>query len=179
MIDSVPLIQNVAKDDINTSIIALKKEEKRLEQLIAEADAKIKELNELKVNVSDIVNEVTSGNMHSVSSNAVASELSNYAPLNKGVAFAEITPRTLNTPSLMTSWAKGFYDAGYKFVVFSVNWSEYQSFNYAGAIGFVMFGSSSGRGYGKFRHYSDANFTHSFYWTDTITVSRYSGIKNL
>ena len=76
MIDSVPLIQNVAKDDINTSIIALKKEEKRLEQLIAEADAKIKELNELKVNVSDIVNEVTSGNMYSVTSNAVSEALS-------------------------------------------------------------------------------------------------------
>lgn len=74
---SIPLIQDNQKDSINASLIAIKREEERLQALIAEADKKIAQLNELKVNKSDIVDEVTLNNMQSVTSNAVASELSN------------------------------------------------------------------------------------------------------
>ena len=75
---NIPLIQDVQKDDINTSLIAIKREKEQLASLIATANEKIAELNSLmdtKVNVSDIVNEVTSGNMHSVTSNAVYDSL--------------------------------------------------------------------------------------------------------
>ena len=69
---SIPLIQDNQKDSINASLIAIKREEERLQALIAEADKKIAQLNELKVNKSDIVDEVTLNNMQSVTSNAVA-----------------------------------------------------------------------------------------------------------
>ena len=69
---SIPLIQDNQKDSINASLIAIKREEERLQALIAEADEKIAQLNELKVNKSDIVDEVTLNNMQSVTSNAVA-----------------------------------------------------------------------------------------------------------
>jgi hypothetical protein len=72
---SIPLIQDNQKDSINASLIAIKREEERLQALIAEADKKIAQLNELKVNKSDIVDEVTLNNMQSVTSNAVASAL--------------------------------------------------------------------------------------------------------
>ena len=104
---SIPLIQDNQKDSINASLIAIKREEERLQALIAEADKKreeerlqaliaeadikreeerlqaliaeadkkIAQLNELKVNKSDIVDEVTLNNMQSVTSNAVAQEI--------------------------------------------------------------------------------------------------------
>ncbi len=75
---SIPLIQDNQKDSINASLIAIKREEERLQALIAEADEKIAQLNELKVSKSDIVDEVTSGNMQSVTSNAVAEKLGDY-----------------------------------------------------------------------------------------------------
>lgn len=74
---SIPLVQDNQKDSINASLIAIKREEERLQALIAEADKKIAELNELKVSKSDIVDEVTLNNMQSVTSNAVASALDN------------------------------------------------------------------------------------------------------
>jgi hypothetical protein len=74
---SIPLIQDNQKDSINASLIAIKREEERLQALIAEADKKIAQLNELKVSKSDIVDEVTLNNMQSVTSNAVAQEISN------------------------------------------------------------------------------------------------------
>lgn len=73
---SIPLIQDNQKDSINASLIAIKREEERLQALIAEADKKIAQLNELKVSKSDIVDKVTLNNMQSVTSNAVAEVLS-------------------------------------------------------------------------------------------------------
>ena len=72
---SIPLVQDNQKDSINASLIAIKREEERLQALIAEADKKIAQLNELKVSKSDIVDEVTLNNMQSVTSNAVAEEI--------------------------------------------------------------------------------------------------------
>ena len=75
---SIPLIQDNQKDSINASLIAIKREEERLQALIAEADKKIAQLNELKVSKSDIVDEVTLNNMQSVTSNAVASAFNGF-----------------------------------------------------------------------------------------------------
>ena len=88
---NIPLIQDVQKDDINTSLIAIKREKEQLASLIATANEKIAELNSLmdtKVNVSDIVNEVTSGNMHSVTSNAVSVALDNKLDVSNFVSTA-------------------------------------------------------------------------------------------
>lgn len=65
----IPLVNSNSVDDINTSIIAIKKEMKSSGET---------EVN-VNVNLPDTaipVDEVTSGNMHSVTSNAVATGLS-------------------------------------------------------------------------------------------------------
>ena len=86
---SIPLIQDNQKDSINASLIAIKREEERLQALITEADKKIAQLNELKVNKSDIVDEVTLNNMQSVTSNAV------YESLNTIETYTGISGLTL------------------------------------------------------------------------------------
>ena len=93
---SIPLVRNNTKDAINTSIIAIKKNLERINSLLGLADSSEPDLSglatkqELEDAVSEIndtidevetslqpVDTVTSGNMHSVTSNAVASALSN------------------------------------------------------------------------------------------------------
>ena len=96
---SIPLIQDNQKDSINASLIAIKREEERLQALIAEADEKIAQLNELKVNKSDIVDEVTLNNMQSVTSNAVA------------VAFSKCFPKYANKVLIFSG--KTYYNANY------------------------------------------------------------------
>ena len=89
---SIPLVQNNEKDSINTSIIAIKKNLERINSLLGLADSSEPDLSglatkqELEDAVTEInntidevetslqpVNAVTSGDMHSVTSNAVAS----------------------------------------------------------------------------------------------------------
>lgn len=125
---------------------------------------------------SEITDEVAINNMYSVSSNAVALALQGKAPANAGVSLYYLTPRHLNTASSFTSWVEGLRNQGITFAVFSVGWEEYQSFPYAGAIGYVMIGGSSARAYGQLRGYADANFNRAFYWIDSIETNRYSGI---
>ena len=77
---SIPLINEVNKNDINTSIIAIKKNIERINTLLGlnnteEIDTSIfatkEELEQAETDLAP-VDEVTSGNMHSVTSNAVA-----------------------------------------------------------------------------------------------------------
>jgi len=91
---SIPLIQEPSKDDINTSLIAVRRlidelngAASRLSNLLSEADKKIvalqnetKALEDSKVNKSDVVNDIISGNMNPVTSNAVAN--SNAMPVD-------------------------------------------------------------------------------------------------
>lgn len=128
---------------------------------------------------SEIADVVAIDNMYSVSSNAVARALQGKAPVYEGVRLHYLTPRQLNTASSFTSWVKGLENQGTRFAIFSVGWEEYQSFPYAGGIGYVMIGNSSAHGYGQLRNYSDANFTRAFYWTDSIATNRYSGIVGI
>ena len=77
---SIPLIQKPEKDDINTSIIAIKRNIERINMLLGLVDNDSPDLSgfatkqELQDAVTELqpVDEVTSGNMHSVTSNAVA-----------------------------------------------------------------------------------------------------------
>ena len=72
---SIPLVQNNEKDSINTSIIAIKRNIERINMLLGLSNSEEIDTSEF-VKKSDIVDEVTVGNMHSVSSNAVAKALS-------------------------------------------------------------------------------------------------------
>lgn len=88
---SIPLVQDNQKDSINASLIAIKREEERLQALIAEADKKIAQLNELKVSKSDIVDEVTLNNMQSVTSNAVARAMNTWVDISSQVSLSFIS----------------------------------------------------------------------------------------
>jgi hypothetical protein len=80
---SIPLIQKPEKDDINTSIIAIKRNIERINMLLGLVDNDSPDLSgfatkqELQDAVTELqpVDEVTVGNMHSVTSNAVAEAL--------------------------------------------------------------------------------------------------------
>ena len=91
---SIPLVRNNTKDAINTSIIAIKKNLERINSLLGLADSSDPDLSglatkqELENAVTEInntidevetslqpVDSVTSGNMQSVTSNAVAQAL--------------------------------------------------------------------------------------------------------
>lgn len=91
---SIPLVQNNEKDSINTSIIAIKKNLERINSFLGLADSSEPDLSGLatKQELEDAVTEinntidevetslqpvdtVTSGDMHSVTSNAVSSAL--------------------------------------------------------------------------------------------------------
>ena len=77
---SIPLIQKPEKDDINTSIIAIKRNIERINMLLGLVDNDSPDLSgfatkqELQDAVTELqpVDEVTIGNMQSVTSNAVA-----------------------------------------------------------------------------------------------------------
>lgn len=80
---SIPLVQEATKDAINTSIIAIKRNIERINMLLGLVDNDSPDLSgfatkqELQDAVTELqpVDEVTVGNMHSVTSNAVAVEL--------------------------------------------------------------------------------------------------------
>ena len=77
---SIPLIQKPDKDDINTSIIAIKRNIERINMLLGLSNSEeidtsmFATKDELQQAVTDLqpVNEVAVDNMHSVTSNAVA-----------------------------------------------------------------------------------------------------------
>ena len=77
---SIPLVQEATKDAINTSIIAIKRNIERINMLLGLMDSGSPDLSglatkqELQDAITELtpVDEVTVGNMHSVTSNAVA-----------------------------------------------------------------------------------------------------------
>ena len=92
---SIPLVQNNEKDSINTSIIAIKRNIERINMLLGLVDSGSPDLSglatkqELEDAITQVetdlapVDEVTSGNMQSVTSNAVAGALENGTEANK------------------------------------------------------------------------------------------------
>ena len=85
---SIPLVKNNEKDSINTSIIAIKRNIERINMLLGLVDSGSPDLSglatkqELQDAITQVetdlapVDEVTSGNMQSVTSNAVSKALS-------------------------------------------------------------------------------------------------------
>ena len=71
---SIPLVQNNEKDSINTSIIAIKRNIERINMLLGLSNSEEIDTSEF-IKKSDIVDEVTVGEMQSVTSNAVANLL--------------------------------------------------------------------------------------------------------
>lgn len=67
---SIPLIQKPEKDDINTSIIAIKRNIERINMLLGLSNSEEIDTSEF-VKKSDIVDVVEAGNMNPVTSNAV------------------------------------------------------------------------------------------------------------
>lgn len=67
---SIPLVQKPEKDDINTSIIAIKRNIERINMLLGLVDSSSPDLSGF-VKKSDIVDVVESDNMNPVTSNAV------------------------------------------------------------------------------------------------------------
>ena len=98
--NTIPLVKGNTQEEINTSLIALKKALDEMNSSSSKTDAsvqsQIKQINELITNINshldtidgqitDLqpVNSVTSGNMHSVTSNAVAQALSGLIKVKK------------------------------------------------------------------------------------------------
>jgi hypothetical protein len=93
---SIPLVQNNEKDSINTSIIAIKRNIERINMLLGLVDSGSPDLSglatkqELEDAITQVetdlapVDEVTSGNMQSVTSNAVAESCPRYINYDKG-----------------------------------------------------------------------------------------------
>ena len=89
---SIPLVQDNEKDSINTSIIAIKRNIERINMLLGLVDNDSPDLSgfatkqELQDAVTELqpVDEVTVGNMHSVTSGAVYSACPRYINYDKG-----------------------------------------------------------------------------------------------
>ena len=100
---SIPLVQNNEKDSINTSIIAIKRNIERINMLLGLSNSeeidtsKFATKEELQQAVTDLapVDEVTVDNMHSVTSNAVATAFSGWEEIwRSGNSFIQgiVTP---------------------------------------------------------------------------------------
>lgn len=180
---SIPLIQKPEKDDINTSIIAIKRNIERINMLLGLSNSEEIDTSEF-VKKSDIVDVVEAGNMNPVTSNAVAevtdtlrTAINGKADGNLTVKYLYLTPRQLNTASTLTSIVAGL--GGPCFCLFSVGWEEYTSFPYAGTHGYILVTPGSSAGFGKLRNYGDKNYTRAFWWIDSISANRFSGIQTI
>ena len=123
---SIPLVRNNTKDAINTSIIAIKKNLERINSLLGLMDnsdpdlsglATKQELEDAVTQINNTIDEVetslqpvdtvTSGDMHSVTSNAVASALSQKKSLITS-SFYSFNTYTRN----LALMAHAYYEAG-------------------------------------------------------------------
>jgi hypothetical protein len=139
---SIPLVRNNTKDAINTSIIAIKKNLERINSLLGLADSSEPDLSglatkqELEDAVTEInntidevetslqpVNSVTSGNMHAVTSNAVANSiinLSNYFTVNLTNNGYQNVNVTFGTPLPNANYVFSFQAADAGSILFTV-----------------------------------------------------------
>lgn len=141
---SIPLIQKPEKDDINTSIIAIKRNIERINMLLGLVDNESPDLSgfatkqELQDAVTELqpVDEVTVDNMQSVTSDAVAEALK---PYSKGWQ----NYRAFNGIRLK-------FPASYSFIpVFYSIWTT-SNFN----CGIIMLGSNGEVNYMAGEHYN-------------------------
>lgn len=209
--NSIPLIKGNTPQEINTSIIALKKALSELEaqdRLLQGTDKdvqdKIKQINELieginthlgtvdthlttidgQITALQPVNTVTSGNMQSVTSNAVANSVSNLqtqisgkASGNGNVSWAYFTPQQFNDATYLSNLVNSL-PAG-SLIIFTVGWEDYQQYPYYGSSGYIMVSAGSARAYGEMREFFQPIFKRAFYWVDNVTPDKFSGVYTI
>ena len=119
--------------------------------------------------------------MHSVTSNAVADSVSNLqtqisgkASGNGNVSWAYFTPQQFSDATYLSNFVNSF--AAGSLILFMIGWENYEQYQIFGSSGYIMVSASSARAYGKLRIYDKANWTHAFYWVDTVTPDGFSGI---
>jgi hypothetical protein len=137
---------------------------------------------EQEIDALQPVDVVSSGNMKAVTSNAVAGEVSTLARQMQihGIYYLTLTPRELSTGSELSAIVKQIADQGYHFIVFYVDWDDYQQYEeLAGSSGiiFVTELRASVLGAGLFMRYTQKTFTKGFRWIDTW--DHYTGIYDL
>ena len=135
---------------------------------------------EQEIDALQPVDVVSSGNMKAVTSNAVAgavSTLESQIPTH-GIYFIRLTPREIATGSELTAIVRRIYDQGYRFIVFYVDWTDWQQYpDVAGYSGIIFLADLSLLGAGLFMRYTDKTFTKGFRWVDNW--DKYSGIYDL
>ncbi len=90
--------------------------------------------------------------------------------------FVYFEPRQINDIGYLSDFLRAQFDNhGVKLILYSVGWEDYQSYPYAGSMGYFMYGGGSARAYGQARRYSENNFARAITWTDKITPDRCSG----
>jgi hypothetical protein len=97
-----------------------------------------------------------------------------------GIYYLTLTPRELSTGSELSAIVKQIADQGYHFIVFYVDWDDYQQYEeLAGSSGiiFVTELRASVLGAGLFMRYTQKTFTKGFRWIDTW--DHYTGIYDL
>lgn len=116
--NDVPLIKTNSINDINTSLIAIKKQFKQLNEALGLVDipdvdtsvfvkksdvvdvVESGNMNPVTSNAVVPVDEVTSGNMHSVTSNAVSEELIKYLSSKEIILTSSVDLNNLNTSGI-------------------------------------------------------------------------------
>ena len=137
-----------------------------------------------KASVSDITNAIENLSASSVGGSgkyisaisetdgvisATASNLSDAIP---NIHF---TPRQINTPETITSMVKAYTDQSYHLMTFNVDWTEYESFPFAGASGYFLFTDTSLRCVGYLQLYSQRHYSYTCRWIDGVIVSMFQG----
>ena len=139
---SIPLIQKPDKDDINTSIIAIKRNIERINMLLGLVDSGSPDLSGLatKQELEDAVNslqpvdEVALNNMQSVTSNAVGL----YA--NKVIKYKDVTFTSLTMSANGYADIREYVPSGMNNFLFAVLW-DFGSTSSADALGVNAIGT--------------------------------------
>jgi len=135
---SIPLVQKAEKDDINTSIIAIKRNIERINMLLGLVDSGgsdpdlsgLATKQELQDAVESLqpVDEVTVGNMQSVTSNAVAE----YS--NKIIKYKDVTFTSLSISAQGYADVRGYVPSGMNNFLFALLW-DFGSTSSSDALG--------------------------------------------
>lgn len=139
---SIPLVQEATKDDINTSIIAIKRNIERINMLLGLSNSeeidtsKFATKEELQQAVTDLqpVDEVAIDNMQSVTSNAVGL----YA--NKVIKYKDVTFTSLSITGYGYADIREYVPSGMNNFLFAVLW-DFGSTSSADALGVNAIGT--------------------------------------
>lgn len=130
---------------------------------------------------NDVTNQVTSGDMKPVTSNAVGNSVSNLqaqingkASGNGNVYWVHFTPQQFSDATYLSNLVNSA-PAG-SLIMFMIGWEDYQQYLYYGSSGYIMVSAGSARAYGEMRQYSQAKWSYAFHWIDVVTPDGFSGV---